>query len=196
MLKLGSNIKGFSLIEVLITISIGAIIGSLLMAIFVQSNDVFFLERIKVAQGVNINDAVNFITEDIKSATAVTDGYPPPTPSIFSTSSQIVLKLPALALNGDVISDEYDYIVIGPDAASPKILKETTYLSPNSKRPSKNRILTTQLSTIQFLYADQNGNSVSPSSASKIQFIINLSENLQSESKTSSASANVNLRNN
>ena len=188
--------KGFTLVETLIVITIAALVGAILVAIFVSSNSLFYQQSARIAQGVSLNSAVSQIRESIKAGVFVVSSYPQPSP-VYTTSSQtIVLALPAIDSTGQVIEAVYDYLIITKDATNPKILRKIILPDSTSSRKSENRVLTTKLSEITFLYQDQLGNQTSPTSASEINFTVNISEKTTGQNnEASSASAQVNLRN-
>ncbi len=57
--------RGFTLVEVLIAMGISVIVGGLLMTIIVNSAGLFQSESSKLTQGLNINDALASVREQI-----------------------------------------------------------------------------------------------------------------------------------
>lgn len=187
--------KGLTLAEVIIVLGISAVVGLLLMNIFVQNNQLLYQQSAKVSQGVSLNDAVNAITNDIKSASAVAAGYPIGSPTILSSDSGLVLQIPSIDSNNNIINQTYDYTAIFPDAANQQLLREQIYPDPQSSRQALNRVLVSNLSLIKFSYLDSSGQIVTPTAASAINLTINLKQKVGMGNEQSSSSAQVHLRN-
>lgn len=189
--------QGFTLIELLIALGITAIAGSLLIIILIQNNGLFISENTKISQGLSLNDAQSVIDDAIRTASSVsvTCPTPPCTGSFSSASNQIVLKVPSLDESGLVIKDVYDYIVIAPDFANAKILTKKVFPDTQSRRPSQTQVLTTSLSLIQFIYLNQTNGVVAPAQAEKVNFILNLANQVGLNQQISSSSGQVSLRN-
>lgn len=187
--------KGFTLLELVITLSIAAVAGVLLIQLLVQNNGLFFQQQATVSQGLNLNNAVSQISNDIRSSNGVVSGYPIISPTILSSQSSLVISIPSIDPSGNVISNTYDYIVVGQDGQNSSLLREWLYSDPASSRTSKNRVLVKDLSLIRFYYMNSNGVVVSPTQASKINFVINISTKLGVSNQQSSSSAQVILRN-
>lgn len=179
---------GFTLVEVLIALSVASIIGVLLVYLLINGNSVFLQQSAKVSQGLNLNDTVSTLNARIKAAAYVASEYPVVSPVYFSSANTLILALPALGLQGQLVESTYDYVVIARDNQKPEILRETVFPDAGSSRPSVGKVLTAKLSKINFTYLDQNGNPVGPAAASRINFTVQVAE--------ASSSSQVSLRNN
>lgn len=186
---------GFSLIELLIFSSVAAVVGILLIAILVQNNGLIYQQSAKVDEGISLNNAVGTISNDIKSAALVANGYPQISPTILTSADTLVLEVPALDSGGNIIGNTYDFFAITKDLTSPQILREKIYPDPTSSRRSSDKVLVNNLSLIKFVYLDQNKNVVTPTSASKINLTLNATVKASLGNQQSSSSAEVNLRN-
>lgn len=190
------NLKGLTLIELLVVASVGAVAGTLLIFSMVSSNDVFFRETGRVQEGLSLNDALNVISKDIKSAAKVSSSYPESGQIQHQTSKEVlVLKIPSIDATGGIIKDTYDYIVIYKDASNPLNFLRKVFPTSPSQRGSEENVLLKNLKVISFYYLDKDGNSVSPSAAEKVNFLINAETKFGLNSQISSASGEVNLRN-
>lgn len=159
--------RGFTLLETVIA-SLGAlIIGTMLAAIMVNNNGVFYQQNSLLGEGLSLNDATRKIEENIRQAAGAAVGYPEGSPTYTSGPSVLVLKLPSLSPTG-VLADAYDYAVVAPDSSNPKILRLVIFPDSRSTRPKAETVLTTLLSSIEFSYLDKNSNPVPPSSATTI----------------------------
>lgn len=189
--------KGLSLIEIIVTTTIAALIGTALVTFLMQSNGIFFNQNSKITQGVSLNTATSQITNSIKTASSIAAAYPQSSPQYTTNSSTLILSLPAIDAQSLVIDNVYDFIVITKDPQKPYILRKLVFPSVGqSSRKSENMVLATNLSSVTFLYYDNNGNTVAPTQAAKVNFTVNLNTKSGLDSQTGSASATVNLRNN
>ncbi len=194
--KVHKYFHGFSLVEVLLVVTVSSIAGVLLLTIFTQNNGLFIQQSARVAQGLNLNDSVTEISDSIKYAASIvpiSQGNPQYTTGLET----IVLALPSLDAQGNIIDQTFDHLIITKDLQNPKILRKLLQKDASSSRLYINKVMTTRLSKINFYYLDQEGKSVSPSGASKINFVINLKEVTGlNRNEDSSSSSQVNLRNN
>lgn len=188
--------KGFTLVEILIVITITGVIGFLLTQLLIQNNSVYFAEDAKVSQGLSLNTISNKLQTDIKQASGIASGYPVSLPTYLSSLDTLVLQLPAIDSSGNPIDNVFDYVVYAKDPVRGYILKRMVYKDDISTRIEANQVLTTSLSLINFYYYDQNNEVVSPTFASKINFVINVSSKTGLSQQQSSSSGQVNLRNN
>lgn len=184
--------------EMLVVVSISAIAGVILVSFLVQNNGLFLQQTARVSQGLSVNQASAQISEAIRSASAVaTDCSPPACTSPYSSSpSTLVLTLPSIDAAGEIIESSIDYLVITADSSQPAILRKLTFPNALSSRQAENQVLVTKLSQLNFGYFDTAGNQVSPTSAARVNFTINLLEKAGFGDAQSSASGQVNLRNN
>lgn len=190
------NNKGLSLLEILVGLAIAGLGGALIMGIFISTNNIFVGQTIKVNQGLSLNQASLEISELIKSSAGVASQYPPTGGAQFATGSEVlVVKLPAVSQAGQNIDSVFDYAVITRDQANPKILKKYVYPDITSSRNSENKVLSTSLGILTFNYLDLSGNSTTAGQASRVNFIINLSETGGFKTQESSASSTINLKN-
>lgn len=189
--------KGLTLLELLIAMSITAIVGVVLLDIIIQNNGLVFIQQAKVSQGLSLNNAHTEIFDAIHNAAQIAATCPSPTctASYSSTKNSIVLAIPSLNASGNPITNTYDYEVITADSQNNDILREYIYPNSSSTRKSQNKVLSTTLASLTFYYLDSKGLSVNPSSAIQVNFVINLQQQA-GQSVESSSSGQVNLRNN
>lgn len=195
-LRFKDSAKGITLVELLIASSIGIAAGVLLIGIFARNNNILFFEQSTILQGLELNDTVSKLDNDIKIATAVSLGYPEQSSQYSSSDQVLVLKLNSIDSNFDIIDETYDYIVVAADSANPLVLRELQFVDPLSSRKPFNHVLATKLSKVQFKYLDSTGNEVSPTLASTVLYTINLKVKDGVSVRESSSSGRVNLKNN
>src|SRR5579884_1858498 len=176
--------------------AIAGIAGAILIALLVQNNGLFYSQSARINQGVALNDSVTSISNDIRSSSAVVAGYPIASPTTVSGANSIVLQYPSIDSSGNVIDQTFDYLTLTQDSSNSHILREQIFPNAQSTRKSGNKVLTTNLSSINFSYYDDSGHTITPSAATKVGFSVILLNNVAGHPQQSSGSAVINLRNN
>lgn len=188
--------KGWSLLEVLVVVTVAAVAGGLLVNIMVSSGKIFVDQNALITQGLSLNQTQLELTELIKSSAGISGQYPAQgSPQFTTDSNTLVIKLPAVDSAGNVINSVYDFAVIDSDSGNPKILRKQIFKDNQSYRKTENKVLTTNLKSISFSYLDVNNTQVSYDQAVRIGFIINLLTPSGFADKESSGSGTVNLKN-
>lgn len=192
------NEIGFTLIEALIGVTISSIVGVLLISLLTQNNGLLTQQSAKVSQGTSLNDTETQISELIKSSSSVISSYPVISPQYMTGLTTLVLAIPALDSSGAAVDNVSDYVVITKDPSNSKLLRKMIFPDTNlpSTRKSQNQVLLTRLSLLEFTYLDNANQIVSPTSATKIKYVINQQENTGNGEIVTSANAQINLRNN
>ena len=186
--------KGLTLIEVLIAMGIATVVGALLVVVMVNSAGLFYTESSKVSQGLGINDALSKIRSSIRQSKSVADSFTSDGTTYTPSSYQIVLKIPSIDTQGNIISNFFDYVVV---------LKEQTKLlyklfpDAQSSRKSQDQILSTSLNTLDFRYLDSQNppNDVIPTSAVKVWIQLSLKQKSGQSFEIIVATSEANLRN-
>lgn len=188
--------KGFTLIEVLITSTVGLIMAILMVTILVGNNGFFNKQNAIINEGLSLNDATAKMDDLIKQSASVAVGYPEISPSYNSGSNILVLKIPSYDAEGNITPDIYDYAIITPDSAKPQILKLLIIPDTLSSRIPQNLVLATILSSIQFKYFDKAGTEVSPNQATSVEANLTVMSKNGAIFSTRSAGMVTKLRNN
>jgi prepilin-type N-terminal cleavage/methylation domain-containing protein len=189
-----NKLKGFTLVEILIGVAAAGVIGSILVAFLTQNSRIYTHQNTKVNQGMELNTAFAEIEETIKSGGSVVSQYPATGQATHTTGlNTLVISVPSINAQGAVLQNSYDYVVLYPDA---KILRKKVFPDAASSREQVDTVLSTKLSKLEFKYYDSAGQIISPVQSAKIGFIINVSDSIATETESSSASGQVNLRNN
>jgi len=188
--------RGWTLVEILITVTISAIAGSVLVAMLVSSNTVFFSQSAEVVHGLSLNNSISNINDVIKESVGIASQYPPSGQAQYVTgTNSLVLKLAAYDAASSLIDNIFDYAIIHRDISQDQILRKKIIPDAISLRRAENLVLSTNLKDISFYYFDINGNSVTPVRAARVNFTIILSQIQGNSQKESSASSDVNLKN-
>lgn len=187
--------RGFTLVEMLITMSVVVIVGVLLFSILVNSTGFFYQQSSKTEQGLGINDSLVNIKESIKEANLVSLNYPPSgTPQYSSNDSNLVLRFQAIASSGNKIFNVFDYIVYTVSGGKLyfKVFPDT---QNGSVRKSEDRILTQNVSGVKFEYLNIANSPVAPNLSNKVKVTLTLTQKSGAKLQTSIATSEANLRN-
>jgi hypothetical protein len=193
-LSLRHSDKGFTLIEILITLLVGILVGGLLLLILVNNAGIFYKQSSKVSEGIGSNDALLSINSSIKSAASVVSGYPLISPTYNTNDSTLVLQLPSIDANSEIIPSGYDYEVFIVQNNNLWI-KTFPSLSPTSSRKPQDKILANNVSNLLFKYFDGSGNEVTPTNAVKILAVLTLKQKAGIGDEVKVATTEASLRN-
>ncbi|MDD2823300.1 MAG: type II secretion system protein [Candidatus Daviesbacteria bacterium] len=186
--------KGFTLVEILIVTAIFLIVGTVLAGILVNNTGIYNSQSSLVTSGLNTNDAIHEIENFTRQASSVVSGYPDVSPTYISNSTTLVLKVPAFNALG-VIANTYDYVVFTKDNAKTNLLWEYIFPDALSDRSSQNRVLSSILQSVEFIYLDKNDNIVTATSAEKVKTQITVLPGSNVSDKSRSSIIVTNLRN-
>jgi prepilin-type N-terminal cleavage/methylation domain-containing protein len=187
--------NGFTLLEILLGVAISAVAGALLLGIMVNNTGTFYQQTSKVTEGVGVNDAFMNIKTHIKSAQGVATQYPASTPATYTTgNSTLVLQLPAIDSSGNVIANNYDYVVYTTESDR-LAYKQFPNASPASARKSANTILSKNVDSVLFEYLDSANQAVTPTAAIKVRTTLSLKQKAGANYVTKIATSEASLRN-
>lgn len=190
------SIRGWSLLEVLVGVTVAALAGGLIINLMVSSNKLFFDQSAQISQGLSLNQAKLEITDLIKSSAGVAAQYPASgTPLYTAGANTLIIKLPALSAEGEVIESVYDYAVVEADPLEPGVLRKQIFKDNQSFRNTENKVLSTSLDSLFFSYLDVNNAPVAVDQAIRVSFVINLSTRSGFSENKNSGSGTVNIKN-
>lgn len=185
--------RGFTLVEMIITLTLTAVIGVVLVVVLVNSLSLQTTQSVRVSQGLGINNALSGISSWVRRAAGVSLGYPSVIPFTYTTSADtLVLKIPSLDATGAVISDVYDYAVFVVESSK---FKEKIFPNALSTRQQSDKILTDNVASIIFSFQNTAGQSVAPDLASVVTVTINLSQKASYSNEENTGTSKMRLRN-
>lgn len=186
---------GFTIVEMLVTLTVASLVGALLLAIFVSNTGVFYRQTAKVTQGVNLNDALSIIKGKIKEAKAASLTYPETGSPTYTSSSQVlVLKLFTIDCSGNVSSTDFDYVVF---AVSAGFLNYKVFPYSSCGRNAEDQVISKDVDSINFEYLNSSGMPVAtPPDATRIKTTITLKKKAGPNFETNTLTTEANLRNN
>lgn len=140
---------GLTLIEVLIAMGISIAVTGLLVVIMISSAGLFSRQSISLEQGLNINDALMSVRQNIKQAKAVEASLTGGTTTYNSSLEQLILKTPSIDSSGNIIPGTFDYAVFFKDINK---LRLKVFPDGSSSRKSQDRIFSTGVDNLRFQY--------------------------------------------
>jgi len=144
--------KGFTLANMLITLSILVILSALVLSIYFSYNNVLKIYLAKTdLQTYNII-ALNRIASMIKSANNIPETKTINSNSYTTSTDTLILELPSVDSNQDIITNTYDYIVYYLDLADTTKLKSSTEAAAGSVRITGDNLVANNVKNLIFNY--------------------------------------------
>ena len=176
---------GFTLVEVIIGMTVSVLVGGLLLSLLVNNARLSTEQSAKVTQGIDANETTVNIATYIKQAAGVDPA---------SDGTHLVLKLPSIDSSGDFIANAYDLVsyLRDEDKIRQKVIPN---VSPLSSRNALNRILAFNCTELIFEYFDALGSATVPSLATKVKVSVKLEQDTGSGLQTDIATTEAEFRN-
>ncbi|GEM_PF-1757489 len=189
-----NNSFGFTLIEILVAMGIATVVGVLLVVIMVNSAGLFTEQSSKVQEGLNINDALSQIRNNVKQANSIASEYTGGGSTYTTGENQLVLKVLSEDAAGNIINNTFDYFVFFQDQSK---LYLKIFPDPSSSRNTVNRIFSTIVNSVNFQYFDSATPpvEVTPASAAKVRITLILKQKNGLNFETQIGTSEANLRN-
>lgn len=187
--------NGFTLVEIIISLTIISISGLLLTVILINSTNISLGQSLKVEQGLDMNKALSQIKTYIKQSAGIAQYYPnAQSPSYTTSSTQLVLNLPSIDSSNQVIQGSFDSFVF---FQSNNLLKMKSFPDSQSSRKSADQILSNKVDSVKFTFLDNSNppQEISPSTASKVRVTVILKQKNGLRFETSVATEESNIRN-
>lgn len=186
--------KGFTLVEALITLAIGIVVASFLLVIMVNTGGLFYTQSSKVEQGLNINDAMARIKQSIKGSSSVAVSYTSGSTTYTSGTQTLVLKVPSQDSSGNNISNTFDYYIFFLDGTN---LRFKVFPDSQSSRKGVDQIFSTKVNTLLFQYSNSQSppQEVMATSAVKIRVTLTLRQKAGAGFEQNIATGEANLIN-
>jgi prepilin-type N-terminal cleavage/methylation domain-containing protein len=141
--------RAFTLLEVLVTLGIFAVMLVVLINFYVSTNSQFAYEREYVTVARGTDDIIDTVGDHVRPANQVLASYAFATGIRQSTTTSLVLSIPSITSNGQIIIGSYDYVAFYSSGTKAYRLIEA---AAGSARRSGTRLLSENVSTITFAY--------------------------------------------
>lgn len=168
--------KGLTLLEILVAMGISMVAGMLLLTIITNSLGLYNQQSSKLEQGLNINDALVQVRNNIKSSSGIASTFSSGGDSYSIGATQLILKIPSIDSSNNIISETYDYYVYYLDSNK---FRFKSYPNAQSVRKPQNQILSTLTDSLKFQYFNSANPpvEVTPDTASKVRITLTLKQN-------------------
>lgn len=186
--------RGFTLIELIVVIALGAIVILILVGILSNNTNFFYKETNIINEGLSITGVADMVNSYARQSSSVATVYPTLSPQYSTDQDTLILMIPSTSDTG-TISNTYDYIVIEQDADNNNVLRMRIFPDPLSIRNSENRVLTTFMQTIRYSYLNNAGVEVAPAQASQIDVSITVLSKMGSSQSSRTLTTRIFLRN-
>jgi len=182
--------KGFTLLELVISIAILAIISLTLTTIIIRYGIHYQKQQTEVQANLSNRFVLDEISTRIRESRTIADQTTVDGQIYTTGANTLVLKALSIDANGNTIAETFDYIIFYQDSTqTTKFIKK---VAPNalSKRLSVNQVLTANLKQITFTYDNPT-----PSSANSVTIDLRTEETSGGQTKEAQGQAKTTLRN-
>lgn len=171
--------RGSTILELAVSIAIGALMFFILGAIFIAQGRYFAIEDATSETQYNAFQAIDTVGLFAGSATQVLSSRTIGGTDYTSGTSTLVLKMPSYDASGNVISLTYDYIAFGLDASDPTRFAYHLDAATGSQRLGGDFLKASLVDKLIFRY-----NTVDPADATAIDMYIRTSETVRGQTVT------------
>lgn len=133
--------RGVSLVEMLVAVFVGVLVLTVTMIIEVMGKQTVDIGSAFLEVHSSARMAMDWMDRDIRGASQIVPSRVVNGNNYFSTTDQLILQLPSIDANNQIINDTYDYIVYHLIDSTPVQLERIVDAHANSSRPSESRIM-------------------------------------------------------
>lgn len=141
--------RAFTLLEVVITIGIFLIMFIALVNFFVSSNSTFNYDKSYVDTASGAETVMTAVSASVLPADQVVASHAFSTGTQTTSTTTLVLELPAVDSTGAIVSGAYDYVAFYQAGSS---AYERIEANAGSARKTATKLLTDKLSSLTFSY--------------------------------------------
>ncbi|MFH2062660.1 MAG: hypothetical protein ABIJ46_00700 [bacterium] len=151
-----SEERGFTLMESVAVLGVVTLLLTLVIQVFMVSYSAYRKQSTRAENDAQAIMATRLISEAARGAdevlaTATVNGT-----EYSSSASELVLKLPSVNTDGNVIEGEYDYLAVYRDDGDDSRIYVDTEPNAGSYRPSGQKLLTSDNDWLIFRYDSPN----------------------------------------
>lgn len=184
------KLKGFTLIEAIVYLAIASIILVIITQIFISQSQIYDTETSRVDIDLYAKQALNRIVTNSVSALGVVATQAISGDTYTASSSTLILKLPAIDLNQNLISNKYDYVVFYLEPTDQTKLYLKMDADPSSSRQDAATLLATFVESLNFRY-----NMPVIAEANKVEISLNLARVTRGQKHTAQSSTAIFFKN-
>ena len=147
---------GFSLMEGMAVLGVMTLLLVMVTQIFAISYDAFAKQSARANNDAGAMLGARAISEAARGATEVLTSHTINGTNYTSSSTTLVLKLPAVNTSGGIVADAYDYIAVYRSATDATKIFADTEPNASSYRVSGQKLVTAYNDTLTFRYDNPN----------------------------------------
>lgn len=154
--KKNLNTLGITLVELLVAATIASLIGLAVVNYYIIQNKSFIAQQAKIESQKNAALVLSRLETDIKEAVRVEESAIPQNNALIPSDSVLILKVPAIDANSEVLYDvsgqivAFDYIIF--ENAINNEVKKYIYPDASSNRTEETKVIGTDITTLLFTY--------------------------------------------
>lgn len=141
--------RGFSLIEVLITIAIFIVLIAAITQLYVLYGRMVSFESLTIGASLSSSSIVDAVTVAGRQAVSVVQSHEFFGTTYFSGTTTVIFKLPSIDASGAIITDTYDYVGVYADGQN---VYRSVDAALGSVRAPGTKKLTDVLAGLSFTY--------------------------------------------
>lgn len=142
--------------ETLVTLAVLMVVIFLLVEIFVGQGVFFQREDARLDTSLALTQALTDFTAQVRQATRVVANATLDSVSYASGLEQLILELPSLDNQGQLLTGYFDYVVYYRDVQNPTKLIKKVAPSAQSTRLAQTKCLADNVNELNFIYNNQD----------------------------------------
>lgn len=181
-----TNFQGFTIMEVIIAASIGIVVLSAVLFLFIRGNQMFIFDSRYLDTQKNVRLVLDNISQDTRRAGDVVSSAIGSVPA--STLQQLVLEVSSIDASGNPITGSNDYFRYTLNSTT-SVLEKTTWAAVGSTRTSGTQNISLNISNLAFGYLP------TLAGATRITISITSTATVMNKTHTKTLNTSVKLRN-
>lgn len=152
---------GFTILETVIAIGILGVVSLAILQIYISTQTTFYVQEARTSLQSDTRYSLDRINSWIKQSSSVISTYTASDDTVYNTDeNELILKVPSVDANSNVINNKFDYLVFFPDTTDSTLLQQITYPDATSSRDNNTKIISDHLSSVAFVYYNSSGNQI------------------------------------
>lgn len=179
---------GFSMTEILVVLFLTSVLMGVMVLVFGRSQNTYRLTYLKNDLQKRSQLSVDTVKQDIQRSTSTLTAYD----TYTGTANVLILKIPRLDANQNIIDDTYDYLIYRRQPTQLNQIERIQIVDATTTT----RLINGKVSALTFAYQDDDGNPAVPiSDAKRVTIDVTSQDSLQGSTYDSTYSTTATLRN-
>jgi len=147
--------QGFTIIEIIVVIAVISLLSIVTIDLYIKSHNMFTVHNSQSQLQIVTKASLDEISDNIKKSSSVLSTYTAPDDTVYQTSNNtLILRIPSLDENQDVIENKFDYIIYEIDSVNLHYLEKIIYADALSIRKNTSTNINQKLDNLNFVYFD------------------------------------------